>query len=154
MWDLAKDIISLGSTRVEEKKGTPPHVPLKDPETNVWHNSSEIHLSDSVAQLIKHPQAVTVMSLWEALLGRLITNWMGDDGFLRKTAFDRLESDIVGDTVIGRGTVIKKYVLDSGEHMVDLACWLENMRGYITKAGTASVNLLSRENVDKDIMRY
>ncbi len=50
MWDLAKDIISLGSTRVEEKKGIPPHVPLKDPETNVWHNSSEELQKDSLIE--------------------------------------------------------------------------------------------------------
>ena len=94
------------------------------------------------------------MSLWEALLGRLITNWMGDDGFLKKTAFDRLENDIVGDTVIGRGRVIKKYTLDNGEHVVDVSCWLENMRGYITKAGRATIGLFSRESIDKDLMRY
>jgi hypothetical protein len=129
-------------------------VPILDPETGVWHEPSEIHLSDKIAKLIKHPQAVTVMSLWEAILGRVITNWMGNDGFLKKTAFDRLENDILGDTVIGRGRVINKYVQNDGEHVVDIACWLENLRGYITKGGGATVSLLSRENVDKDLMRY
>jgi hypothetical protein len=154
LWDQAIDIISLGTTPIEGKQGIPPHVPILDPETGVWHNPSETHLSDRVAQLQNFPQAYTMMSLWEALLGRIITNWMGDDGFLKKTAFDRFENDIFGDTVIGRGKVIKKYIQDNGEHVVDISCWLENMRGYITKAGTATVGLLSRESIDNDLMRY
>jgi hypothetical protein len=154
IWEQALDMTSLGATPVEEKKGVPPHVPILDPETGVWHNPSETHLSDRVAQLQSFPQAYTMMSLWEALLGRLITNWMGDDGFLKRTAFDRMENDIIGDTIIGRGRVIKKYITDNEEHVVDIACWAENMRGYITKAGTATIGLLSRESVDKDIMRY
>jgi acyl dehydratase len=120
LWDQAIDITSLGTAPVEEKKGIPPHIPILDPETGIWHNSSETHLSDRVAQLQSFRQASTMMSLWEAVLGRLITNWMGDDGFLKKTAFDRLENDFLGDTIIGRGRVIKKYVQDSGEHVVDI----------------------------------
>ena len=49
---------------------------------------------------------------------------------------------------------MKKYVQDDGEHVVDIACWLENLRGYITNAGMASVGLFSRETIDKDLMRY
>ncbi len=155
VWDMATDISSLGIKTVEAKQmSVPPHMPIKDPETGVWHNAIEIHLSDKVAKIVKHSQAVTMMSLWEAVLGRLLTNWMGDDGFLKKTAFDRMAGDILGDTIIGRGRVIKKYIQDNGEHVVDIACWLENMRGYISKAGTATVGLLSRESIDRDLMRY
>jgi hypothetical protein len=154
IWDQAIDITSLGTPPVEEKNGVPPHVPILDPETGVWHNPSETHLSDRVAQMQKFPQAYTMMALWEAILGRLITNWMGNDGFLKKTSFDRFENDILGDTLIGHGRVMKKYIQDNGEHVVDISCWLENIRGYISKAGSATIGLLSRESIDKDLMRY
>jgi hypothetical protein len=79
---------------------------------------------------------------------------MGDDGFLKMTDFQNRTSVPMGDTVFGRGRVIKKYVQEDGEHVVVLACWLEGIRGFIHTMGTAKVGLLSRESVDKDLQRY
>jgi hypothetical protein len=155
LWLNALDVAGLGVTHVEGKRSTiPPHVPIQDPETGVYHKGIEGHFVDKIARLQHLPQTTTIMTQWENVMGRIITNWMGDDGFIKRTAFDHLVNDFLGDTVVCRGKVIGKNILDDGEHVVEIACWLENMRGYITKAGTATVSLYSRETVDKDILRY
>lgn len=82
-------------------------------------------------------------SLSRAMLGRLITNWMGDDGFLRKFHYRRLRRDFIGDAMIVRGIVADKRVRD-GEHLVDIDAWIENMRGNVTGAAAMSVRLFTK----------
>jgi hypothetical protein len=157
IWEDVRETSGFGAKAIEGKQVTiPPHVPVKDPETGVWRNPVEGHLVDKInAKHDGKTQFATVcMNVWWCMMGRIVTNWMGDDGFLKKTTFDHLDVQIIGDTVIGKGKVIKKYVQDDGEHVVEIACWLENMRGYITNLGTATVGLFSRESIDKDLMRY
>ena len=77
-------------------------------------------------------------------MGRLVTNWMGDDGFLRKFDWRHMTQSAVGDTLIGRGKVTNKRVEDS-EHLVDLRVWLEDIRGYVTEASIVTVSLCSKE---------
>ena len=80
----------------------------------------------------------------EHFLGRLITNWMGDDGFLRRFNYMKLANTPLGDTVIGRGKVIKKYVDANGDYLVDLDVWMETIRGYVSNAVAVTVSLVSR----------
>lgn len=83
----------------------------------------------------------------QSILGRLITNWMGDDGFIRKFLWRMLEHAHLGDTIIGRGKVIKKYV-ENGEHLVDLSLWTECLgEEQIPHAALATVRLLSKEDM-------
>lgn len=103
---------------------------------------------------------------------RMVTNWMGDDGFL--TAFkwrfqnlfqcmsgnepgrDMLEKvpsmrgrfvnrhGMEGDTAICKGEVTAKYEKD-GRHLVDVTCWAETLDGDVIQVVDATVELLSRE---------
>jgi hypothetical protein len=137
---------------------------LLDPVTNAYiHGCPTQHISSTIATRLAnsakeigggHPQAVPDMCDWWCLSGRLLTNWMGDDGFLKHWAVDQTDYEVLGDTAISKGRVVKKYVLDDGEHVVDIACWSENLRGYINKFGRATVGLLSKESLDKDLTRY
>jgi acyl dehydratase len=79
----------------------------------------------------------------DAMLGHLITNWMGDDGFLK--SFDT-QFRIINprdDANWCKGKVIKKYV-QNGERLVDIAVWIESIRGWIVTPATATVVLPSR----------
>ena len=60
----------------------------------------------------------------------------------------------LGDAAIARGKVISKYIKDDGEHVVDISCWLEDIRGYIVNGGLATVGLLSKESILEDLQRY
>lgn len=106
------------------------------------------------------------MSFGENLMGRLVTNWIGDDGWMLK--FDashrvlaeriNLSSVLVqkeilgghgvgGDTVVGRAEVVNKFV-DDGNHFVDLVTWTENLSGQVWQTAAVTVQLPIREDGD------
>jgi acyl dehydratase len=145
---------AMNSNKGQQLSSSKPHGPNQDPETGVCYPPVEMHLSDKVAQMMNNTQAKVVMGTWMNLLNRLVTNWMGDDAFLKMTEWKMLSAIPLGDTLFGRGKVIRKYIRDDGEHVIDLACWLENTRGYITNHGPATVGLMSRENMIDDLQRY
>jgi hypothetical protein len=74
----------------------------------------------------------------------VLTNWMGDEGFLWKSSTQIRGLNMQGDTTWCKGNVVRKY-RDNGRHCVDIDCWCENQRGEVTIPGTATVILPSRE---------
>lgn len=117
---------------------------VQDPDTGVYHSAIEAHQSDYAAQLMGYEGAFHFGPLARNLLARLVTNWMGDDGFIRRFKFRHMNRTHIGDTNIGQGRVVNKRI-ENGEHLVDLALWLENIRGYVTEPAVATVSLCSRE---------
>ncbi|MBI3964119.1 MAG: MaoC family dehydratase N-terminal domain-containing protein [Chloroflexi bacterium] len=75
----------------------------------------------------------------------MLTNWMGDDGFLHKVDVDVRRPNLVGDTTWWRGKVSGKRIVGN-VHFVDLEVWASNQRNEITAPGTAVVALPSREH--------
>jgi len=121
---------------------------IKDAATNLYYvrgGPAGRHWSDRAAQAEGEPCAFLFAVVSRYSMTRLITNWMGDDGFLKKFSWRHVTRTRVGDCSIGHGKVVKKYV-ENGEHFVDLIVWLENMRGNITEISSATVRLLSRKN--------
>ena len=87
-------------------------------------------------------------------LVQLMTDWMGEQGTLKKFACSYRAMDWPrkmatpftpedGETWQCKGTVIKKYVED-GRHLVDCAISIENCKGEETTRGTATVMLPGR----------
>lgn len=146
VWDMVVFQTSRfgpGRTMDELRKTGPKALLVADP-TGVVHSSVEWHLSDSQAQMRGEPRAFQHAALSRNLMAHLLTNWMGDDGFIKKFNWRHLSRTTLGDTIIGRGKVTNKRV-ENGEHLVDLAVWLESIRGNITEAAVATVSLCSRE---------
>jgi hypothetical protein len=90
--------------------------------------------------------------------GRLLYNWMGDDGFLRRMYTALRKTNYWGDVTWFRGEVVKKFtrteVGDLGPggvpdeatyHSVGIRINSENQLGENTTPGTATVYLPSRE---------
>lgn len=84
----------------------------------------------------------------EAGINHLLCNWMGDDGFLKKMSAQARRMMPVGDCSWITGEIVKKYVED-GEHLVDAAIKCTTQRGQMHMPGTATVRLLSREQMKK-----
>ena len=78
-----------------------------------------------------------------AFLAQVVTDWIGVEGRIKKLGAQYRGMDIVGDTVVSRGRVIRKYT-EAGESLVDLELWNENGRVGTTVVGTAIVSLPSR----------
>jgi acyl dehydratase len=77
-----------------------------------------------------------------AWMGHLVTNWMGDNGFLRRLSVEFRRFNIIGDTTWCRGKVVRSYT-DNGHVAVDLDIWADDQRGETTTRGEATVWLRS-----------
>lgn len=74
---------------------------------------------------------------------QMMTDWMGDDGTLKKISSSVRRPNLVGDTNTVKGKVWKKYT-EGGEHLVDCDIWVENQTGATTAPARATVVLPSK----------
>ncbi|WP_322041023.1 FAS1-like dehydratase domain-containing protein [Burkholderia diffusa] len=117
-----------------------------DPVTNIPYQDIELHLTDRVARMVNSYSTTLVGPPIFHFLARLITNWAGDDGFLRKFSWHKLANTPFGDTIFGRGKVVRKYI-ENGEYLIDIDTCMESVRGFISNVGPATVSLLSKDQI-------
>ena len=103
----------------------------------------QIHYDKDFAQGTGLPDRITHGALKHALLGRLLHEWAGDGGRVKKVACQYRGMDIVNEDVICHGLVKRKYQ-EGGENLVDLNVWTETPQGQKTTPGTAVVALPAR----------
>ena len=103
----------------------------------------EIHYDKDFAQGNGLTGPILHGALKNAFLAQLITDWMGEEGSLKKLSCQYRGMDVPGDTLTCKGIVKRKYV-EGGRHMVDCELWLENGTGERTTPGSATVILPSR----------
>jgi acyl dehydratase len=99
-----------------------------------------VHWDNDFARKIGAPAAYDYGPQRIAWLGNLMTNWIGDDGFLRRLDVQVRRFNIVGDTSWCRGRVTRRYEAE-GRRLVDCDVWIENQRGEVTATGTATAEL-------------
>ena len=80
---------------------------------------------------------------WQALLGRLLDEWSGDAGKVRRVAVSYRGMDMIAKDVKCRGVVTAKRS-EGGRNVVELEVWTEDPSGNKTTPGTAVVELPSR----------
>jgi acyl dehydratase len=102
------------------------------------------HLRDSVAEAVGVPGAYDFGPQRVSWMGTLLTNWIGDDGFLKRLRVECRRFNVFGDTQWCKGKVVRKY-LHHGVPLVDAEIWAENQRGEVTAPGFATVMLPSRD---------
>jgi acyl dehydratase len=119
-----------------------PGTDMVDVDTGIADVPELVHMEDSRAQTIGIPGAYDYGCQRISWLCNLITNWMGDDAFLKRLRAELRQFNVVGDTAWLKGKVAKKYVEDT-RYLVDIDCWAENQRGEIIMPGTATVILPS-----------
>jgi acyl dehydratase len=73
-----------------------------------------------------------------------LTNWMGDDGFLRKATSKIRRHNPAGDMLFIRGTVKRKFV-ESGRHLVEIEQEAHNQDGELSVLGGGIVELPKRK---------
>ena len=102
-----------------------------------------IHYDKDYAQSKGLPGVIVHGQLVAAFLGQLITDWIGEQGSLRKLTCNYKGMNFPGETVTCRGKVAKKYV-ENGEHYIECQIWAENAKGEKTVTGKAIVTLPTR----------
>jgi len=102
-----------------------------------------VHFDPAFARKAGHEDVFMNTGFVQAALVRLITDWVGDAGFLKRLAFEMRRQHRPGDTMVCRGRVTAKEERD-GQACVDLEVWAENEREGIATPGTATVILPKR----------
>ena len=120
-----------------------PYVGMIDRSTGVVDIPELVHLEGTRASEIGVPLAYDYGPQRVSWLGHLMTNWIGDDGFLKKLRVEIRRFNMLGDSTWCKGKVTKKFI-ENGEHLVECQIWAENQRGEITAPAQATVVLPSK----------
>ena len=102
-----------------------------------------VHFDQAFALKAGHADVFMNTGFLQAALVRVITDWMGDEGFLKRLRFEMRRQQRPGDTMTCKGRVTGKRIVE-GEALVELDIWLENERDGMTTPGTATVALPRR----------
>lgn len=102
-----------------------------------------VHHDRDFARAGGHPDIFVNTGFTRAALARMLTDWAGDRGWLRRLRIEMRRMNRPGDVMRMRGRVVGKEVRD-GEHCVDLEVWVENDREGVTTPSQATVVLPSR----------
>jgi acyl dehydratase len=101
------------------------------------HYDQEYARSRGLEGVIVHGQLVGTF------LGQLVTDWVGEKGWLRSLSCSYKGMNYPGETITLRGKVTGKSI-KKGEHLVECSLWAEDPKGERTASGTALVVLPSR----------
>jgi acyl dehydratase len=129
-----------------EIRRSDPRMCLVDPNTNVVHHGMEMHLTDRAAHARGMQGGIHSGGVERQIMARLVSNWMGDEGFIRVFNWRYYTPSYIGETHIGHGRVVGKRI-ENGEHLVDLSVWLDNIRGNTAVGANVAVRLCSREDL-------
>jgi len=93
-----------------------------------------------------YPDVIFNGPIKNACLATMLTNWIGDGGWLKKLGCQHRGMDLPGNTLTATGVVTKTYEQD-GMGFVDLDVKVTNQLGEVTCPGTATVILPKRDGV-------
>jgi acyl dehydratase len=118
---------------------------FRDPTTYSMEPMTAVHYSKYAANSVglRYPFAIgTQIHSWKI---NLLTNWMGDEGWLKKCRGEFRHFVFHSDVTWLRGKVTNKYVDDEGEYCVDIDTGGFNQRGEEVIRGEATIILPSRK---------
>lgn len=99
-----------------------------------------IHHDSEFARAAGHDDIFLCTGFIRGALSRVLTDWIGREGFVKRLAFQMRRPNFLGETIHVKGRVTGKGV----DGLVDLEVWIDNDRGGVTAPGTASVILPRR----------
>jgi acyl dehydratase len=102
-----------------------------------------VHWEEEFALEVGAPGAYDYGPERNSWLTHHLTNWMGDDGFLRKASCKIRRHNPEGDMLFIKGRVKRKYVED-GKHLVEIEQEAHNQDDELSVLGSGVVELPSR----------
>ena len=104
-----------------------------------------VHWEEEFAQMVGTPGAYDYGPERCSWLTHHLTNWMGDDGFLRKASCKIRRHNPAGDMLTFTAKVTRKYN-ENGHHLVDVEQEARNQDGELSVIGGGTVELPSKES--------
>lgn len=114
---------------------------FRDPQTFALEPVYGVHYNKAAANACGLPYPYDVGVQRNCWLIQLITNWIGDHGWLKRNYAEYRKFVYLSDVVWITGKVIKKYIDDDGEHCVDIKTSATNQRGEEVMPGDSTVVL-------------
>ena len=102
-----------------------------------------VHWEEEFARMVGTPGAYDYGPERCSWLTHHLTNWMGDDGFLRKASCKIRRHNPEGDMLTFTGKITRKWIED-GRHLVEVAQEARNQDGELSVVGSGVVELPSR----------
>lgn len=124
---------------------THPAWAFRDPVSCALEPIYGVHYNKAAANAAGLPYPYDVGVQRQCWLIHLLTNWMGDDGWLKKNYAEYRKFVYFSDVIWFRGQVTKKYIDGDGEYCVDIDTHAMNQRGEDVMPGHSTVVLPSRE---------
>ena len=103
-----------------------------------------VHHDRAFARAGGHPDIFVNTGFTRAALCRLLTDFVGTEGWVRRLSYEMRRMNRPGDTMQLRGTVTRTYIAEDGAHLADIDLWVQNDREGVTTPATATVMLPSR----------
>jgi acyl dehydratase len=119
---------------------------FRDSVLGSWEPVYGVHYLVSAAKGVGALYAYDVGVQRHCWMVNLLTNWMGDEGWLKSCSAQYRQFVYLSDAVWFRGKVTKKYLDENGEHCVDIEAHGINQRGEDTIPATGTVILPSKED--------
>ncbi len=101
------------------------------------------HWDSTLAKKVGVPAAYDYGPERVTWFASLCSNWMGDDGFLKRLYVEVRRFNLLGDTTHCYGRVVDKRQ-EGDEYLVDIDLWSKDQRGEQSCQGSATVGLPSR----------
>jgi acyl dehydratase len=119
---------------------------FRDPNTYALEPIFAVHYNRQAANAMGVQQAYDVGLQRHCWGIHLITNWMGDDAWLKRSYTEYRKFVYLSDVVRIKGKVTKKYIDDEGDYCVEIERHAMNQRGEDVMPGYAVVALPSKVN--------
>ena len=107
-----------------------------------YESAAAAHWDWEFARRIGAPGPFDITAMRGGCISHMITDWIGDDGWLKRLSAGTRGFMILGDIVWYKGKVVDKYVTGDS-HLVKLELWSENQRNERTTVAQAEVDLPS-----------
>jgi acyl dehydratase len=103
-----------------------------------------VHWDTALAQSVGVPEAYDYGPERIAWLATMLTNWIGDHGFLEELYCEVRRFNLIGDLTTCEAQITEKEVIDDGAGRVRLDIAARDQRGQVTAKGWATVRLPRR----------
>jgi acyl dehydratase len=118
---------------------------FRDPGTSAWEPIFAVHYSIDGAKAMGLPYPYDIGIQRHCWLIQLLTNWMGDDGWLKRCYAEYRNFVFLSDVIWLKGKVTEKFIDEDGDYCVRIKTTAINQRGLDVMPGEAVISLPAKE---------